>query len=103
MPLMQCFPDTNPANGGLQALSHVNKQNQCCQIKDNMELVKHIVSLHDGELRQVGEAVWELFPAPGGEHLDLFKAVFWHHQTITEAFEKPRSKAIAVSGERRLA
>ena len=67
MPLLKCVPDTNPALGGLQVLSHVNRENLAKQykMKDNMDLVKHIVNLHDGEVRQVGEERWEEFPASG--------------------------------------
>ena len=87
MPLLQCFPDTNPANGGgLQPLSHVNKTNlrRRFNIENDFELMKHIANLHDGELRMAGEETWEMFPAPGGDHEDLFKHVFWHHQTVME-------------------
>ena len=87
MPLLQCFPDTNPANGGgLQPLSHVNKTNlrRRFNIENDFELMKHIANLHDGELRMVGEETWEMLPAPGGNHEDLFKYVFWHHQTVMQ-------------------
>ena len=84
MPLLKCVPDTNPALGGLQVLSHVNRENLAKQykMKDNMDLVKHIVNLHDGEVRQVGEESWVEFPACGGD--DIFKACFWHYQAVME-------------------
>ena len=86
MPLTQCFPDSNPAAGGLQPLSHVNKRNlfHKYNIINDFALVKHIANMHDGELRQVGEEVWDIFPAPGGNPTHILKPVFWHHQTIQE-------------------
>ena len=64
----------------------MNKRNlfQKYNIISDWALVKHIVNMHDGELRQVGEEAWEIFPAPGGNLTHILKPVFWHHQTIQE-------------------
>ena len=57
-----------PASGGRRPLSHENRQNQveAYQMKGPMGTTKHIYTLHDAEVRQVGEERWAPFPASGG-------------------------------------
>ena len=42
-----------------------------------MNYIKHILTLHDGEVRLVGEDRWDPYPASGG---DIAKACFWPYQ-----------------------
>ena len=42
-----------------------------------LDWIKHVYTLHDGEVRQVGEERWAPFPASGGM---LAKACFWQYQ-----------------------
>ena len=42
-----------------------------------MDFIKHIYTLHDGEVRRVGEDRWDPFTASGGK---IAKACFWQYQ-----------------------
>ena len=44
------------------------------------DLIKHICTLHDGEVRVVGEERWLPFPAYG----EIHKACYWHFQTMSK-------------------
>ena len=44
------------------------------------DLIKHICTLHDGEVRVVGEEHWLPFPAYG----EIHKACYWHFQTMSK-------------------
>ena len=39
-----------------------------------MDMIKHIFTLHDGEVRHMGAAYWIPFPAPGE---NIMKVEFW--------------------------
>ena len=77
--LLRCFPDLSPASGGQQPLSEENKDRLIAAfgMKSEMDYIKHILTLHDGEVRLVGEDRWDPYPASGG---DIAKACFWPYQ-----------------------
>ena len=52
------------------------------KMKSPMDMIKHILTLHDGEVRRVGEEQWVPFPASGGE---IAKACFWQYQFCNKA------------------
>ena len=73
--LLRCFPDLSPASGGQQPLSQANQARlvETFKMKSEMDYIKHILTLHDGEVRLVGEDRWDPYPASGG---DIAKACF---------------------------
>ena len=82
---LKCFPDTNPASGGLQGCQPLNEENRrnlfaAYRMRGPMDLVKHILTLHEGEVRQVGEEQWTPFPASG----ELLHPNFWSYQFMTQ-------------------
>ena len=79
IPLLRCFPDTNPDRGFARPLSVFNLNNlrTAYNLKTPMDLVKHIFTLHDGEVRTCGEERWAAFPASGGPPV---QACFWSYQ-----------------------
>ena len=79
--LATCWPDTSPASGGLAMypLSVENQRNmgESWKIKKNSDYLKHLLALHDGEVRRVGWTMSTPFAASGG---NLQKACFWQYQ-----------------------
>ena len=80
---VQAFPDLSPASGGTLPLGKENQDRLREQLGCNSwaDYLKHILTLHDGEVRLVGNGGWEVFPVSGGM---LRKQCFWHYQYMFE-------------------
>ena len=87
-------PDTR-ASGGMLALKEARWSLPRLEfgILTQAAWVKHLLNMHDGEVRFVGDTWWvdlRSFPASGGSHSVLLKR-FWHNQTMRT--EKTRNWA----------
>ena len=89
----EAFPDLSPASGGKHPLSDEGWRRLTSAWKFNTtsDYVKHMLTLHDGELRSVGNEAWERIPASGGIHR---KACFWHYQFATKVAESNQDAVI---------
>ena len=84
------FPDLSPDSGGTQPLGEDGWQRlyEAFKLSRPADYVKHILTLHDGEVRMVGSGDWELLPASGGT---FRRACFWHYQFASKVIViKPR-------------
>ena len=83
LPLVRCFPDTNPATGGMKPICDENLINlmRTYNMTGPVDWVKHVFTLHDGEVRLVGEESWAEF----SPYEDLLPDVaFWSPQLMTQ-------------------
>ena len=89
----QAFPDLGPASGGTHPLSEDGwrRLTHAWKFNTTAVYVKHMLTKHGGELCSVGNEVWELFPASGGNHR---KACFWHYQFATMVAESNQDAVI---------
>ena len=83
IPFAKSWPDTSPASGGINPLSKDNVEGLSREfgIKTSAEFVKHLLTLHDGEVRLVGESHWVSSPV---DISVLRKACFWQYQFCHE-------------------
>ena len=89
--LADAFPNLSPPSCGMEALSEESWQalKQQFDLGSKADLVKHILTMHDGEARLVGDdEVWFLFPVSDGSMFlgvstYIRKACFWHYQFQT--------------------
>ena len=90
----EAFPDTRES-GGMLALKEAGWSMLKLElgILTHAAWVKHLLTMHDGEVRFVGDPWWvdtRSFPASGGSH-SLCLVKFWHSQTMRK--EKTRNWA----------
>ena len=79
----EAFPDTRDS-GGVLALKEAGWSMLRLEfgILTHAAWVKHLLNMHDGEVRFVGDPWWApLNPASGGSQ-SVFHSNFWHSQTM---------------------
>ena len=81
----EAFPDTRDS-GGMLALNEAGWSMLRLEfgIPTQAAWVRHLLNLHDGEVRFVGDPWWvdvKLFRASGGSY-SVCNSTFWHSQTM---------------------
>ena len=84
LPFTRLFPNLQFLEGPVRVLDDAAKQWYIDNLGIDRRLkkyVKHILGWHDGEVRLLGDAVWEEFPAARGRtEVTVFHPNFWHYQ-----------------------
>ena len=94
----EAFPDLGPASEGAHPLNDDGwaRVTNGWNMKTEADYLKHVLTRHDGEMRSVGNEVWERIPASGGIHR---KACFWQYQFATTVAESNQGAVIHVDDE----
>ena len=89
---MEAFPDTSPkGSGGVRPLRDADWHLlwDAFRVRTEADFVKHLLNMHDGEVRFVGEPTWSEVPCtiacgpnPRWGTCSLFHSRFWHPQTM---------------------
>ena len=75
----EAYPDTRET-GGVRALTEAGWNGLEAEfgIRTELGFVKHLLNLHHGEVRFVGEPWWEIVEMTR----DLYHSRYWHAQTM---------------------